>query len=132
MKIKFILFDFYNVLYFPREDRINEEIVEFLQANNRKYGFGLLSAVHIDLENWAKDRNLKQYFQFIKTTEQLEVSKSEPDVYEMVANSFELKPEQVLFIDDLSDNISAAKKAGLQTLLYKPNKKFLEQLSQVM
>ena len=37
------------------------------------------------------------------------MSKAEPDVYEMVANSFELKPEEVLFIDDLSENIAAAK-----------------------
>lgn len=132
MKIKFILFDFYNVLYFPRENRINEEMVEFLQSNNRKYGFGLLSAVHIDLEDQAKEKNLKQYFQFIKTTEQLEVSKSEPDVYEMVANSFELKPQQVLFIDDLTENISAAKKAGLQTLLYRPTKDFNTQISTII
>ncbi len=129
MKIKFILFDFYNVMYFPHEDRINSEIVEFLQSNNRKYGFGLLSAVHIDLENWTKERDIRQYFQFIKTTEQLEVSKSEPDVYEMVANSFGLKPQQVLFVDDLTENIAAAKKAGLQTLLYKPGKGFAEQIS---
>ncbi len=128
MKIKFILLDFYNVVYFPRENRINEELVEFLQDNNKKYGFGLLSAVHIDLDGWTKERKLKQYFQFIKTTEQLQVSKSEPDVYEMVANSFELKPEQVLFIDDLAENIAAAKKAGLQTILYKPTQSFRKQL----
>ncbi|MFO0863030.1 MAG: HAD-IA family hydrolase [Candidatus Saccharibacteria bacterium] len=132
MKIKFILFDFYNVLYFPRENRINEEIIEFLQTNNRKYGFGLLSAVHIDLENWTKERKLNQYFQFVKTTEQLEVSKSEPDVYEMVANSFALKPGQVLFVDDLPENISAAKKAGLQTLLYRPTQSFSKQITQFL
>lgn len=132
MKIKFILFDFYNVLYFPRENRINEEIIEFLQSNNRKFGFGLLSAVHIDLENWTKERKLNQYFQFVKTTEQLEVSKSEPDVYEMVANSFALKPGQVLFVDDLPENISAAKKAGLQTLLYRPTQSFSKQITQFL
>ncbi len=132
MKIKLILLDFYNVLYFPREEEINQEIVEFLQSNNQTYLFGLLTAVHIDIEEWLKQRQLKNYFQFIKTTEELQVSKNEPDVYEMVANSFELKPEQVLFIDDLPENISAAKKAGLQTLLYKPTQSFTEQLKEFL
>lgn len=130
--IKFILFDFYNVLYFPREERVNEELVEFLQTHNAQFGFGLLSAVNIDLEDWLSHHELKKYFQFIKTTGQLEMSKTEPDVYEMVANSFELKPAQVLFVDDLADNVSAAKKAGLQTLLYKPSQSFDTQISQYL
>lgn len=126
--IKFILFDFYNVLYFPREERVNEELVEFLQVHNAQFGFGLLSAVNIDLEQWLTTHKLKKYFQFVKTTQQLEMSKIEPDVYEMVANSFELKPDQVLFVDDLADNVVAAKKAGLQTVLYKPNQSFATQI----
>jgi HAD superfamily hydrolase (TIGR01509 family) len=128
--IKFILLDLYNVLYFPREERVNEELVEFLQAHNAQFGFGLLSAVNIDLEDWLDHHQLKKYFQFIKNTTQLEMSKTEPDVYEMVANSFELKPQQILFVDDLADNTNAAKKAGLQTLLYKPSKSFATQISE--
>lgn len=129
--IKFILLDLYNVLYFPREERVNEEIVEFLKDHNAEYGFGLLSAVRIDLEAWLENHELKKYFQFVKTSEQLTMSKAEPDVYEMVANSFELKPEEVLFIDDLSENIAAAKKAGLQTLRYVSSKTLASQLKEL-
>lgn len=126
--IKFILLDLYNVLYFPREERVNDEIVELLKGHNAEYGFGLLSAVRIDLEAWLENHELKKYFQFVKTTEQLDMSKTEPDVYEMVANSFELKPNEVLFIDDLAENVTAAKKAGLQTLRYASNKPLVSQL----
>jgi HAD superfamily hydrolase (TIGR01509 family) len=127
--IKFILLDFYNVLYFPREERVNEEVVEFLQSHNAQYGFGLLSAVNIDLDSWLESHQLKKYFQFIKTTMQVEMSKTDPGIYEMVGNSFDLKPEQVLFVDDLAENITAAKKAGLQTILYKPSQSFSIQIS---
>jgi putative hydrolase of the HAD superfamily len=126
--IKFILLDFYNVLYFPREERINEELIEFLQTHNAQFGFGLLSAVNIDLEDWLSAHQLKKYFQFAKTTMQLEMSKTDPGIYEMVTNSFDLKPDEILFVDDLAENISAAKQAGLQTMLYKPNPSFTVQI----
>lgn len=129
--IKLILFDLYNVLYFPREERVNEEIVEFLKVHNAEYRFGLLSAVRIDLETWLENHELKKYFQFVKTTEQLDMNKAESDIYEMVVNSFELKPDEVLFIDDLSENILAAKKAGLQTLRYVSNKTLAIQLNEL-
>jgi FMN phosphatase YigB (HAD superfamily) len=130
--IKFILFDFYNVLYFPREERVNEELVEFLHEHNAQFGFGLLSAVNIDLEQWLENHDLKKYFQFAKNTTQLEMSKTEPDIYEMVVNSFDLKPKQVLFIDDLAENITAAKSAGLETMLYKPSRSFALQLANLI
>jgi HAD superfamily hydrolase (TIGR01509 family) len=50
----------------------------------------------------------------------------------MVLASFELKPSQVLLIDDSAVNLNAAKLAGLQTLRYAKTKPFKQQISQIL
>ena len=126
--IKFVIFDFYNVLYFASDDKLNIEIFDFVQNNNEKYDFGVLSSVHSDLAVWFKDRNLDKSFMFVKTTAELGVPKTEPGVYEMVVNGLELKPKEVLLVDDSAENIAAADEAGLKTLKYIKSKSFGKQI----
>ena len=128
--IKFIIFDFYNVLYFSSDDKLNIEIFDFIQSNNKKYNFGVLSSVHSDLATWFKDRNLDNSFMFVKTTAELGMPKTESGVYEMVVNGLELKPREVLLVDDSAENIAAANEAGLKTLKYTKSKSFYKQISE--
>ncbi len=128
--IKFVLWDFYNVLYFPRTDQLNTELIEFIEDHNKKYGFGVLTAVSSDITYWLQERKVKRYFEFIKNTTELELPKTDPGLYEMVVNSLGFKPNQVLMVDDLSENLDAAKKAGLQILKYRKTVPFSKQLSE--
>ena len=127
--IKFILWDFYNVLYFPRHDEVNTELFEFIEDHNKRVGFGVLSAVHTDLSEWLQARKLASYFMFIKTTQEFDMPKTDPGIYEPIIASFELKPSEVLLVDDLSENLNAAKEAGLKTLRYVKSRSFATQLS---
>ncbi len=128
MKIKFVILDFYNVLYFANKDELNLDIIDFAKTNYRKIGFGVLSAVNSDLEEWFKKRNIDKYFTFVKTTAELGLAKTDPGIYETVVNGLELKTQEVLFVDDLSDNLVAANTVGLQTLKYLKSKPFVDQL----
>lgn len=66
MKVKFIIFDFYGVLYHPGRDELNREIFEFIEDNNREYGFGVLSSGSNDVELYLEEHNLDHYFMFVK------------------------------------------------------------------
>ncbi len=127
--VKFIILDFYNVLYFAAEDKLNDQIFEFIKQNSREYKFGVLSAVNSDLTSWFKERKINNEFVFIKTTAELGVSKTDPDIYEMVVNGLEFRPNQVLLIDDSKENLLAANEAGLKTMQYFKTKPFNEQIS---
>lgn len=129
--IKFIIWDFYNVLYFPAKDQLNTEIFEFIEDHNKQYGFGIVSAINSDLSEWLQERKVKRYFQFVKTTGELGLPKTDPGLYETLLASFELKPDQVLLIDDSAENLAAARQAGLQTLRYAKTKPFAPQLAEV-
>ncbi len=128
--IKFVLWDFYNVLYFPRTDQLNTELIEFIEDHNKKYGFGVLTAVNSDITNWLQERKVKRYFEFIKNTTELGLPKTDPGLYETVLNSLGFKPNQVLMVDDLSENLVAANEAGLLTLKYRKTVPFSKQLNE--
>ncbi len=130
--IKFVIWDFYGVLYFPDRDKLNTEIFEFIEDHNKKFGFGIVSAINTDLSGWLQERKVKRYFQFVKTTLELGLPKTDPGLYEMVLASFELKPEQVLLVDDSAENLNAAKQAGLQTLRYAKTKPFAVQIDNLL
>lgn len=131
MKIEFIIFDFYNVLFFANGNELNQELFEFISDNNKKYGFGVLSSVNSDLEEWFKKKKLQQYFMFVKTSNQFGFQKTDPSLYEMIVNGLEFKPNQVLLVDDSLDNLIAAEKAGLKTLKYTKSKSFTEQIKKI-
>jgi len=130
--IKFIIWDFYGVLYFPAKDQLNSEIFEFIHHNNKKYHFGIVSAINTDLSGWLQDRKVKSYFQFVKTTQELGLAKTDAGLYEMVLASFELKPSQVLLVDDAAENLVAARQAGLHTLRYAQTKPFSSQIKSIL
>lgn len=128
--IKYILWDFYNVLYFPRTHELNKDLIEFIENQNNRLEFGILTAVNTDLTDWLNTNGIKHYFEFVKNTKELGLPKTNPGIYEMVVNSLGFKPNQVLLVDDLSENLAAASAAGLQTIRYRKTKPFTEQLAE--
>ena len=53
------------------------------------------------------------------------VKKSEPDAYKVVLKEIKFNPEEVIYTDDIPENIEAAKEVGLQTILYKDNEQVI-------
>ncbi len=119
--------DAWNALLFD----IPSERIDIIEQVKENYQILLLSnsnEIHYDL--YVRDLQLRfgyrefadlfheAYFSF-----DLHLSKPDIEVYEFIINQNELKPKKTLFIDDRSDNIEAARKAGLQTyLLQKPER----------
>ncbi len=102
---------------------IPSERIEIIEKVKKNYSIFLLSnsnEIHYDL--YIRDLQLrfgyrefdelfdKAYFSF-----DLHLIKPNPEIYEFVLNQHGLIPEETLFIDDNSSNISAARKVGLLT-----------------
>ncbi len=127
---KAIFFDFFGVL--ERHGEPNLEIKEFLQTNNNKYLFGILSAASIDLHPWLEQFGMAEYFSLIETTRQIGMSKTNQKFYKKALRIFDLKPEQVIFVDDNMLNIETAQSLRIPTLNYNPNKNFLSQIKPLL
>lgn len=44
--------------------------------------------------------------------------KPDPDIYRLLLETYQLKPEECVFMDDRKENIAAASKLGFHTILF--------------
>lgn len=128
--IKAIFFDFYGVINL--DDELNREIAEFLNANNDKYLFGILSAANIDLHDWLITHGVNDFFAVVQTTSKAGKSKLDPAFYMDVLKALAIKPENAIFVDDNSEYVDLAQGIGMLAMLYSPQKNFKEQIKPLL
>ena len=108
-----------------------------LEALREKYNVVLLSntnAMHIEwankhlLEIHGVDNFEKRYFDDVYYSHVVGMRKPNPDIFKHVCSHSYLTPENTLFIDDMEENILAAKVLGFQVHLSPPEKEIAEYL----
>ncbi len=63
--------------------------------------------------------SLDKVFDTIYCSADLGVVKPDPHIFKYVMNDLKTPPEKILFIDDRKENIRAAKKLGIRTILFR-------------
>ena len=108
-----------SMLYDIPERRIN--LVKQLKQNYHVYLLSNTNEIHYDM--FVRDLQLrygyrefdnlfdKAFFSFA-----LHLAKPDPDIYRFVLDSYDMLPEQTLFIDDTDENIESARSLGIHTL----------------
>ena len=57
------------------------------------------------------------------------VIKPSPEIYELLLSRYELVPEECVFIDDLQENVDAAKAHGIQGIVFKSYEQAVSELN---
>ena len=58
--------------------------------------------------------------------------KPEPEIYMRLVECYQIKPEETLFIDDLSKNTEAAEKLGFHTVLFANREQGYKQIDKLL
>lgn len=94
-----------------------EENVEIMKSLKGKYNLYILSNFH-----YPAFENIYNNWEFFKTFDGKIVSgfhkllKPEKEIYELLLNTYSLKPEECLFIDDVKVNIEGAERCGINAV----------------
>lgn len=100
----------------------NEEIIPFVETVKKKYRIAVLSntcACH-----WSKVEEISSILtmfpqQNIFTSFGLRKMKPEQEIYDDVCSSLNVHPNEILFIDDLKENIDGALLAGMHGIIFR-------------
>lgn len=86
----------------------------------------------VEFYDYLKVREVFTYFngQIISALEKL--VKPEPGIYMRLVECYGIRPEETLFIDDLSQNTEAAEKLGFHTVLFADREKGYEQIDKLL
>jgi epoxide hydrolase-like predicted phosphatase len=124
----FAIFDY----RFPREQILeafngiivadNQEIVPFVEHVKENFRIAVLSntcACH-----WEKVEHISSILKLfpkenIFTSFEVGVMKPDPKIYDTVCTSLNVRSEEVLFIDDLAENVHGAVHAGMKGIIFR-------------
>lgn len=100
--------------------RDNEEIVPLVQKIQKKFQTAILS--NTSPSHWEKVLQISDVVKSIPhhfTSFTIGAMKPDRVVYEHVVSSLNVLPNEIIFIDDLKENVDGAIQAGMQGLVFK-------------
>ena len=71
-------------------------------------------------------------FRGIVISGEVRMMKPEPEVFAHLLEKYELRPEETVFVDDLSANVDAARRVGLHGILFKDAAQCRSELDQLL
>jgi len=96
-----------------------KEVFSFaVSLKNKRYKVGFLSNTEEPTMNFFYKQGYTMFDEVIFSCEK-GFLKPQREIYEIILQRLCVQPEEALFIDDKRENILAAEKVGIQTILFK-------------
>ena len=154
--IKVLLLDFSRTLLFPKDAEykgdlnplhkelsqkggynfsnyfeLNNDLLKFLKGLKDKYKIYIFTSGSIQNVSEIKEK-LDEVFDGIFSSEETGFSKKVPEAYEHLAEKLNVKPQEILFIDDSEANIEVARSVGYWILRYQTNEKIMGEINKLL
>ncbi len=98
----------------------NHNMLDILKDLSTKHSVGLLSNLNIDMKmKIIKDLGINKYFKQMIFSNDVGLLKPEPAIYNLALKALGLSASETLFVDDTLENVEAAEKLGMRTILFK-------------
>ena len=117
------------------------ERIERLRALKQQYQVLLLSnnnELHYEylenylMENYGVNDFNQSCFHHAFYSHQIKIRKPDHEAFHFIVDATGIRPGRTLFVDDMPENILAAKRCGFQTILFHPQSDFLEFTSKLI
>ena len=123
--IKAVVFDVGGVLIsndsFLEENDVDpyNDIFQLVYDLKKNYTLAILSNACLTHIKKLKDKGIYDPFDPIILSGEVGFQKPQKEIYEHLLVKMNLSPEEVVFIDDLLENIKGARNVGINAILYK-------------
>ena len=112
-------------------DRVDRELIQFLQECREDYTVALLSNAWQNFRSvLAEKYQIKegQTVDRIFISSELGVAKPNKRIYEILADRINCEMNEILFVDDFIENIEAAEALGINTIHYQPGMDLINEI----
>jgi epoxide hydrolase-like predicted phosphatase len=115
-------------LYWSADD-VNWELLEVIRKLRPKYKVGMLSNAWDNLRNTLHSRwNIDGLFDELVISAEVKMMKPDPRIFHMAVDRLGVQPIETIFIDDIEENVLAARKEGLSIILHQDSQKTISDL----
>lgn len=99
---------------FSKERKINEEIFDIMQKlKAKKYNIYILSNNNVKTYEFLKKSKLDNYIDGYIISALVHAVKPEKEIYNILFDTFLIKPEESFFVDDMEINIKVGEELGM-------------------
>lgn len=110
---------------FPMEERL----IDLIDRISDQYTIAMVSNQVEDwLEKAIDDNNLRNRFHYFINSYHVGAKKPDPKIFLEALKQTNSKPEETIFVDDVAENIAAAKALGINGIQYDTYEQFLNEL----
>ena len=111
----------------------NDKLLAYAQRLRPAYKVGLLSNIGAGaIDGFFNAAERQSLFDDVVLSSDVGVVKPSPEIYELMAVKLGVLPEECVMIDDVEVNISGAKRAGMQGIIYTSYEQTVRALSEVV
>jgi epoxide hydrolase-like predicted phosphatase len=114
-------------------DEVNWSLVEYIQKLRLHYKVGLLSNAWDDLRQTMHQRwNIDVLFDVLIISAEVKLVKPDPRIFRLAVEHLQVQPGEALFVDDVAENVDAARQVGLAAIHYLDWQQTLDELKRVL
>jgi epoxide hydrolase-like predicted phosphatase len=114
-------------------DDVNWELLDTIRKLHPRYKVGLLSNAWDDLRKTMHERwNIDGLFDELIISAEVKMVKPDPRIFQLTVERLGVLPEEAIFIDDIIENVKAARKEGLFAIQFQDTQTTLDELTQYL
>ena len=104
---------------FWKFDSLDHDLVEYLKSLRKKYIICILSNAWTGARRlFTETYHLDEMADKIIISSEVGLVKPDIRIYELAATKLNLKPEEIIFIDDFAENIEGARQSGMNAIQF--------------
>lgn len=108
--------------------RVDRQIIDYIRKLKGGYKIALLSNFGAGIEKYLIEHEINDLFDVMISSYNVKARKPDREAYDFVLNALNLKPEEVVFVDDKKRNTDAAEALGIKSVIYSNFDQFRKEL----
>ncbi|GAB4470166.1 MAG: HAD-IA family hydrolase [Anaerolineales bacterium] len=114
-------------------DCLDETLVQWIRSYRKTHRVGLLSNAWDDLRGFLNHQlGILNLFDAVIISAEVGVMKPDRRIYELAAQTFNVSPNEAVFIDDLLENVHAAQNAGMNSFQFRTTPQTIQDLQHLL
>ena len=100
------------------DEAINEAVLDLIRKLRGRYKLAILSNSPPDLTRWLADWEMRDLFEVVFCSGDEGMIKPDPAAFKLTLERLGVEPGKAVFIDDTPEHVEAARKLGIQGIIF--------------
>jgi epoxide hydrolase-like predicted phosphatase len=111
----------------------NDELIDYAGQLRPRYRTGVLSNSFVGAREREQDRyGFAELVDDIVYSHEVGMSKPDPRIYRLAARRLDVRPDEVVFVDDAEPNILGARAVGMHAIGFRDNAQVIAELTAIV